>query len=286
MCIASKSLFFLLIGISSFALADEIPIEDLSSSANNSQSAQTFPSAQTAKISSAPLSLEQRIEKLEEQTANLSDLSGKVDDLQQQVQKLRGDVEVQQHDIKLLHDQLRNYYQDVDQRLSQASPSSKNNAGTTDGSPKDTDIKSANSLTETAKPVSESTSEQKDYQDGLDALKAKKYDDSINKMQAYLHDYPNGKYAANAHYWLGEIYYTQAQPAKATKEFQTILNVYPDSPKVPDAMLKLGMIYNDRGEYDKAYKEFQQVKKKYPESSAAQLVDQLQPTKAPSSKAN
>jgi tol-pal system protein YbgF len=257
----------LLVFFSYVSLAAEIPIEDLSD--NGIQLNQNAPTRSSAQpVIDQSLTMDQRVAKLEQQMSNFTqiDLMGKIDNLQEQIQQLRGELEVQKHELKLMHDQLNNFYQDLDKRVS-----NKSNFSTLVTAATETKDKSG--LDGIPLTSSKAVSEEQAYQDGLKFIKDKKYSEAISKMQAYLRDYSSGKYSANAHYWLGEIYYMQLQSQKAANEFQTIINIYPNSSKIPDAMLKMGMIYNDRGEYSKAYKQFQQLKKQYPESKAAQLVD-------------
>ena len=254
----------------STALAIEIPIEDLSDNGVTlSQTAPVQSSAQsTHDHAASSLSIDQKITKLEQQMNNFTqmDLAGKTDNLQEQIQQLRGELEVQKHELKLLHDQLNNFYQDLDKRVGKNS-----NLSTLVTATPETPAATTKADFDTS--IAKTATEEQDYQEGLKLVKAKKYIQSINKMKAYLQQYPSGKYSANAHYWLGEIYYMQAQAQKAATEFQTVINIYPNSSKIPDAMLKMGIIYNERGEYNKAYKQFQQLKKQYPDSTAAQLAD-------------
>jgi tol-pal system protein YbgF len=278
----------LIFGIVSSVFAEEIPIEDLSVSSpqlSNDQAASRKQQATQPVVHDQYLTTDQRVIKLEQQMDNFvqMDLAGKMEDLQNQIQQLRGDLEVQKHDLKILHDQLNNFYQDIDRRIgkngatsaivtSNVTAASSVSGNEDNGSEVKTSSKS--NLDDVPLSPRDVSEEQTFYQDALKLFKDKKYSEGINKMQAYLKDYPNGKYAANAHYWLGEIYYMQSQLQKSFDEFQTVINIYPNSTKVPDAMLKTGMIYNDRGEYDKAYKQFQQIKKKYPDSNAAKLASQ------------
>jgi len=60
----------------------------------------------------------------------------------------------------------------------------------------------------TAPPVTaDPANEQKAYRQAFDLLKAGKFDVAANALQGFLKDYPNGRFADNAQYWLGEAYY-------------------------------------------------------------------------------
>lgn len=256
MQIIKTIIFLLAFSCISFAVADPAPVEDLSQSQPSIEQSIAVPVQQS-------LSLDQRLSKLEQQMSNLTqmDLPGKLDNIQQQVQQLRGELDVQKHDLELLNEQLRNFYQDLDQRIKQAKISS----GDGNGGDLTTSATSGKDLF---------TKEQQAYRAAFSALSDKKYADAKTKMQAYLNDYPNGKYAVNAHYWLGEIYYMQSDLKNSIKEFQAVIDQYPQSAKVPDAMLKLALIHNDRGETEQAKQELQKIREKYPDTSASHLAEQ------------
>lgn len=116
--------------------------------------------------------------------------------------------------------------------------------------------------------------EQQAYQAALDDLRNKQFTSGAQKLRSYLTTYPNGTYAANAHYWLGEIYFLNNSYAKAGSEFGTMVSKYPASPKLPEALFKLAYIHDKEGKHEQAQKEYRALKKRYPNSSAAKLADQ------------
>ncbi len=222
------AVFLLSINISSLAIADEIPVEDFSTSASAANYQQSAP-------------LEQQVARLNQQMQNLTqmNLPAKIDALQQQVQQLRGALDTAQHTIEILQN----------------------------GQPQ----KQSGNLVSVA-----GNSELQEYQSAFNLLRDKNYPDAVTKMQDYLTDYPNGKYAANAHYWLGEVYYLEAKLPEAAKEFKTITDNYPDSEKEPDSLLKLAMIYDTQGRHQAAHQLFQKIRTKYPDSAAARLMGHKQ----------
>jgi tol-pal system protein YbgF len=233
------------------AIADEIPIEDLSQNAGQAPSAldqaqgaeQTQESVSTAENMAGQGSVAQPDSA--EATPGQADMSvdQRVNQLEQQIQQLQGKLDEQTHEIQVLNEQLRNFYQGLDQRL--------NNMQTGKGN---TQIVSNQNGIPTS-PEDEA------YKTAFNALSAKKYDDATKLMQQYLTDYPDGKYTANAHYWLGEIYYLQSDLTSSADEMQTVIKQFSQSPKVPDAMLKMAMIYNSQQKYDQARNELQEIKK-------------------------
>jgi len=121
--------------------------------------------------------------------------------------------------------------------------------------------------------TTDAVQEQNAYQTAYNALKNRNYAQSIPAMESYLQQYPNGKYAASAHYWLGELYMVQGQTDKAASQFSTIITNYPNDSKVADATLKLGIVYYNKGQFSEAKQTFAQVKAKFSGTAAARLAD-------------
>ncbi len=239
----------LLLGVVSAALADEVPIEDMST---------TLQQAPRASNSS----LDQKIAQLEQQMQNITQMNmpAKIDALQQQVQQLQGKVDTDNHQIEQLKQQLGGANKAATAKAATGSVAALGAA------------EAATAAVDNDATAKSFDPELKSYQDAFNSLRNKNYPAAITKMKAYLNHYPKGKYDVNAHYWLGEIYYLQAEMQQATSEFQTVVNNYPDSAKVPDALLKLAMIYSSQGDYKRSHQMFQKIKTKYPDSAAARLM--------------
>jgi tol-pal system protein YbgF len=267
-----KSVVILLtLGSFSLAFADAVPIEDLSQNSSNSNipvvplsdsgtTNKTAATGGTQQVSTSSWSIDQRVSRLEQQAQAQSQLAQQVDQLQQQVQSLQGQVDEQTHQLQQLREQLNNFYADVDQRIS----------GAKGKTPVITDTTQAPAA---AKNAAVSDQEQQAYDTAFNLLKDGKYDQAVPKFKDYIKTYPNGKYVANSHYWLGEIYYLQSDLKNALSEFQTVAKTT-SSPKVPDAMFKIALIHYDQGLYTMARKEFTNIKKTYPNTSVARLADQ------------
>ncbi len=84
-----------------------------------------------------------------------------------------------------------------------------------------------------------------------------------------LEKYPQGNYADNAWYWMGECYHVKGDSASALHSYQNLLQAAPASPKVPDALLKTGVIYQTQQKNPQARDAYQKVLKQYPTSNAA-----------------
>lgn len=276
----------------------EVPVIDLTQQSpaalNNGSVAKSdidTPAPVSATSMTSSMTLEQRVAVMERQIANLTqmDLIGQISHLQQEVAKLRGQLEVQSHESKRLTEQVKAQYQDIDTRLSsqpvkapakalrsnpQTLPTAKPIKPIVDPLQTNTDATSVTSSspdsvkTIGAEEGSESQ-EQQAYQAAIDLSKKGDYVRATTAFQHYLTQYPNGKFAANGHYWLGEIYLIQGQPDPAAAEFKTVIHSFPTTSKVPDAVLKLGQAYYDKGDWKQAKEHFQKVQKQFPDTPAA-----------------
>ena len=112
------------------------------------------------------------------------------------------------------------------------------------------------------------------YNQAYQAISSQHYTDANVEMTDYLNQYPKGTYAANAHYWLGEIGLVGGNLDGAQGHFQAVINQFSTSPKVPDAELKLGYIYYQQGKWANARQTLQGLVQQYPNTSAANLATQ------------
>ena len=238
---------------------------------------------------------------LQQQVNNLTKLNiaQQISQLQQQNQSLTGQVQVLQHDMKTLNDQLRNFYQDLDKRITQiinlnpnlnsggATPAAgsipavqggtKSSKGAASQAPKTTApaSPSGGSPGSNPKPGKQSAvsgAELSAYQSAFELVTDKKYTQAEDGLQAYLNHYPKGEYAPNATYWLGEVALMQKNIDVALTSFQQVAKQFPKSAKVPDAEYKIALILLQQGKNDLAGAKFKDLKQNFPNSTAAQLA--------------
>ncbi len=114
--------------------------------------------------------------------------------------------------------------------------------------------------------------EQQAYRDAFELLKNGKYDLAGNALLGFLKDYPNGRFADNAQYWLGETYYVNRKFDPALAAFERLLVDYPDSTKRSHAMLKIGFIHDEAGRQQDARQVLTKLIQLYPQSTAAGLA--------------
>jgi len=247
-------------------------------------------------------SLEQRVQRIERvvDSSAMIQLLENVKSLQREVRKLRGEIEVQTHTLGQLKRRQRELYADVDQRLQALESAPRGVAGAAgDGSVPGAAATSSQAQGQTgAQTASQATAEtpapagsaeaaptapasgppvddvaeQNAYQAAFELLKDGRYEPAANAFREFLGRYPNGRYASNAQYWLGETFYGMKRFDDASREFQTLLGRYPDSPKRPHAMLKLGYSQAEMGKNEEARATLRELVKRYPGSTAAGLA--------------
>ena len=110
------------------------------------------------------------------------------------------------------------------------------------------------------------------YEDALDLVERKKYDDALEALSGFLVRYPGHPNADNAMYWRGECYYAMGNYARAAEQFEGLITRFPNGNKVPDALLKLGLAQRRMGEREKATKTFEQLRKSHANSDAASKI--------------
>ena len=202
------------------------------------------------------VSLEERVTELENQAKNSNvkiDTFNRIERLQQELQELRGELE------QLRHSQILKL-QPEQKPVSAPTP-----------------VVPAPVL-----PMLEtnSTNEQASYQHAFQLVTVQKYNQAIAAWQDFQQRFPQGKYAAASHYWLGEVYLTkwENEPAnklllnQAKSEFLTITTTFPEYKKSNDAKLKLGIIASEQGYWSAAREYLTNIVSSTPNSATAQIA--------------
>jgi tol-pal system protein YbgF len=232
------------------------------------------------------------------------DMMKRMEQLQGEVQQLTGKVEEQAFQIEELKKQQKTMYTDFDDRLqgienksgasgqspaenapadSGAVPPTSSSAGQqaapspAEGKPSDAagSMSAAPATVPAASesPAQVSDAEKQEYQQAYDALRNGKTTEAITQFNAYLVAHPQGGYASNAQYWLGEAHRVNQDNESAKKAFNDVITTHPESAKVPDALLKLGYIEMEEKNSAKAREYLSRVTTEFPASKAAKLAE-------------
>jgi tol-pal system protein YbgF len=233
------------------------------SGGNNSSSQIQAPSLKGMNFDdTAGLTLKQRITRLERmfnaRSSSQLQIRQQLNQLSDRLAQLNGQIEEQQHQIKQIVKRQRDLYQVLERRLSNTQQSAQTNAANQD---------SAND-----EPVVGGDGEA-DYENAVKlVMQDRKFDQAISAFQTFLTKHPKSSYLPNAHYWLGQLQFTQGQSDKAQAQFETVVKQYPDSNKVPESLLKLGQLALQSKHISQAKDYFNKVIQNYPQSSAADLA--------------
>jgi tol-pal system protein YbgF len=83
------------------------------------------------------------------------------------------------------------------------------------------------------------------YLKGLDSLKMGDVVTAREQFTRFLDQNPKHELAANAHYWIGETYYSEKNYESAILAYQDVIKNYPGKEKVVAAMLKQALAFNE-----------------------------------------
>jgi tol-pal system protein YbgF len=208
---------------------------------------------------------------------NLGNLFYQMQQLQQEVMRLNGKVEEQAHELRKLKEQSLERYVDLDKRLGGAT-------GSAPSASTDTGASTAGGNSLAVTPVAdggqsqaaEQPGEGQAYRAAYALVRGQKFDQAVQGFERFLRDYPDGKYAPNAHYWLGELYLVIEPPnlESSRQSFTLLLSQYPNNSKAPDALYKLGKVQFMKGNREKAREYLDRVISEYgsTNSSAVKLA--------------
>jgi len=249
----SKVLFGVLCAANTYVVAAAQPAPVIDASRNNT-------------LSSSPLSLVDRLanleRKLDARNRAQINVQSQLDDLQNEVNELRGVTELHTHQLSQVLERQRELYQELDRRVNDALKPVNQVPAAIIAPTSDVNVNYSSDL-----PENEA------YDRAVNmVLKDKRYEQAIPEFRAFNQKYPQSTYAANAHYWLGQLLFNKNELAEAKAEFETVVNQYQDSRKRSDAMLKLAMVEQKQDNSATAISLYKKLILEYPNSSAAQLA--------------
>jgi TolA-binding protein len=185
-------------------------------------------------------------------------------DLREEVRTLRGMVEQLGYELQQVKQQQLDDYLDIDRRLGASAAGELMIAPIND----DPNQNPTNLLAQNSAIISSINTDGRSEQTGRDFYEAEVKDDysaASNKLlkdrdiegaaealKLHLDSYPESPFAANAYYWLGEIYLLSGDTELARQSFTMIIEQYSDHPKGADSKFKLGKIYFQLGQRDLA----------------------------------
>jgi len=191
-----------------------------------------------------------------------------IENLKHEVNSLRGTNEQLQKEVDTLRKNQKEGLIDMDDRIQAIETIKKPKYKAVEKS-----SVSSTKAEKTSPKVATSTSSSKlAYQYAYALLK----DDpnaAVRAFERFLKDYASSPLSANAHYWLGETWYSRGKYDQAKKHFLVVLKDYKGSNKESSAALKLGYTFAANKQWDFAKQTLQDVMKFFPNSREAELAE-------------
>lgn len=234
--------------------------------------------------------LNSRIDRLERILDNsvLINMVQRIESLQTEVRQLRGELEEKTNAIETMRERQRKLYLDTDSRLQilEQGGGGDGLAGLeglddiplaedefSSGEPgTDSSFQLEQAVTTSVQPSSSDRQEKLDYQNAYDLLILGRNQEAIAEFGNFLGQYPDGTYADNAHYWLGEANYVERRFDDAIDRFNVVIFQFPASRKVPDARLRKGFALYELQRYNEARADLLAVESEYRGRSIAALA--------------
>ena len=235
-------------------------------------------------------SVEDRLNRLERlvNSKGLVDVIVRVESLQSELQNLVGEIELQKHTLDEIKKRQRDLYLDIDRRILQIERGSGSSSAprVTSESPEsfepvkpapivNVEPTSVMVTSTTPRVLKKKEGEQVAYQKAFDLLRALRYAKATQAFRQFLSDYPDGRYAHIAQYWLAETSYHTRRYAVAVEDYQTLINQYPKSPKRADALLKIGYSQFELKSFAQAKSVLNKLIQSYPGTTEAGQAENL-----------
>jgi len=106
------------------------------------------------------------------------------------------------------------------------------------------------------------------YNDALNNYFNRDFLEAIQEFRILIEREPDGAYADNAQYWIGECYYSLEDFESAITEFQKVFT-FAENNKSDHALFKIALSYQQLGRYLKAREHMERFVQEYPDSELA-----------------
>jgi tol-pal system protein YbgF len=197
--------------------------------------------------------------------------------IRDEVRFLRGDIEKIRFDLDNRDRSTKELFANLDRRLGQIEAGGAAAAAAAPvGASGTMATNSPGTLAPAATPKAAvaTPEEERAYLGTFDQLKNGKYDEAIRGFRGMLDQWPQGRYADNGWYWMGEAQMVKKDFAGAANSFQSLVSGFPSSPKVADGLYKLGLAQVELKRPVEAKAALQRVIREYPSANAANLAKQ------------
>jgi len=196
-----------------------------------------------------------------------ADIQATIDSTRSEMQAMNGKLDDMGISLKKPTDDLARYREDADKRIIALEDRIIKLQSTQDDlSKKLTELIQAKEVPATPDTI---------YMKGLDTFKAGDMPAAREIFTKFLEKYPQHDLAANAHYWVGETYYSEKSYEPAILAFQDVIKNYPTKDKVPAAMLKQAMAFHAIKDIKSAKYVLKKLTEAFPKSDEALKAKEL-----------
>lgn len=198
-----------------------------------------------------------------------ADIQASIDGTKSEMQMLNGKLDDTFLSVKKSAEDLARYREDADKRIIAL---------------EERILKQQTVIDSFSKKMAEMATEKKDeaattpdalYLKGLDSLKAGEITAAREQFSKFLEQNPKHELAVNAHYWIGESYYSEKNYESAILSYQDVIKNYPGKEKVVAAMLKQAMAFNAIKDAKSARFVLKKLVEGYPKSEEAKKAKEL-----------
>ena len=197
-----------------------------------------------------------------------ADIQATIDTTKNEMQQLNGKIDDVSLSVKRPADELARYREDSDKRIIILD---------------DKITKLQTSVDELNKQIAELTKKKTEetttpdsvYMKGLETFKAGNMPAARGVFTKFLEQYPEHDLAANAHYWIGETYYSEKEYEPAILAFQEVIKNHPQKEKVPAAMLKQAMAFKAINDAKNARYVLKKLVESHPKSEEIKKAKEL-----------
>ena len=183
-----------------------------------------------------------------DQLAELVVLTG---ELAQEVRQLRGQVEEQAYELRKLQQQRLDDYRSLDKRLAELATGAAQL------------VEPPGTAADGSAVAAADQSEKETYRQAFALVKQQNFEAAVTALQGLLQRFPDGAYAGDAYYWLGELYDQDGNLSSAQMSLEALIAQFPDHRRVPDAHYKLARVFQKQGNDSAAKRHADIVLKQY-----------------------
>ncbi|MFH0920766.1 MAG: tetratricopeptide repeat protein [Fibrobacterota bacterium] len=110
--------------------------------------------------------------------------------------------------------------------------------------------------------------DERKYRQAQSFFNAAQYLNAVVAFKDALKSAPNGKFADNCQFWIGESYFKLGQYAYAVAGYKKVFS-YAQTDKADDAQMRIAVCYSRLGDNEQAVVEFKNLLQNYPQSEYA-----------------